>query len=483
MQVIACSVRNNTLKRLTLLGRALDTSTAVGQRKGRIVWGHEMKITRILAMAVIAGSLGIGALHAQIREQQPAEFPPASYNGKQYVDSKGCVFIRAGIDGNVSWIPRVTRARKTVCGFKPSLSGQVASAPAAEKSVQIALNNTVSPTPKAIELAPRRVAKPRKASAPVVVRQTAPKPMPGVTRQPVIVPAAPQVRTTTRRVQTQTACPGASALSQQYLLGDGRTVVRCGPQTAPVVATDGIPNAAPRVAAVLSDHRASASQYLTDPIATPQITQNTRIVPKHVISTRNVAVPQGYKRVWEDDRLNPYRAEQSLAGRTQMLLIWTQTVPRRLIDTRTGRDVTASVPLIYPYIDVITQSRELGKVTIVQRDGRITKRVVRNFGARKPVYSSRSAPKVEAAKTAAPVARALAGKQYVQIGTFGKMANAQQSARKIAQMGYPARIGKHRKSGKTYLTVQAGPFNGAGALQSAIKRLRGAGYADAFARN
>ena len=490
MQVIACSVRNNTLKRLTLLGRALDTSTAVGQRKGRIVWGHEMKITRILAMAVIAGSLGIGALHAQIREQQPAEFPPASYNGKQYVDSKGCVFIRAGIDGNVSWIPRVTRARKTVCGFKPSLSGQVASAPAAEKSVQITVNNTVSPTSKAIKPAPRRVAKPRKASAPVVVRQTAPKPIPGVTRQPVIVaavPAAPQVRTTTRRVKTQTACPGASALSQQYLLGDGRTVVRCGPQTAPVVATDGIPNAAPRVAAVLSDHRASASQYLTDPLATPQITQNTRIVPKHVaynrISTRNVTVPQGYKRVWEDDRLNPYRAEQSLAGRTQMLLIWTQTVPRRLIDTRTGRDVTASVPLIYPYIDVITQSRELGKVTIVQRDGQITKRVTRNSEARKPVYSSRSAPKVEAAEPTAPVVRALAGKQYVQIGTFGKTANAQRSARKIARMGYPARIGKHRKSGKTYLTVQAGPFNDAGALQSAIKRLRDAGYADAFARN
>ena len=487
MQVIACSVRNNTLKRLTLLGRALDTSTAVGQRKGRIVWGHEMKITRILAMAVIAGSLGIGALHAQIREQQPAEFPPASYNGKQYVDSKGCVFIRAGIDGNVSWIPRVTRARKTVCGFKPSLSGQVASAPAAEKSVQIALNNTVSPTSKAIKPAPRRVANPRKAPAPVVVRQTAPKPVLRATRQPVIVLAAPQVRTTTRRVQTQTACPGTSALSQQYLLGDGRTVVRCGPQTAPVVATDGIPNAAPRVAAVLSDHRASASQYLTDPLATPQITQNTRIVPKHVaynrISTRNVTVPQGYKRVWEDDRLNPYRAEQSLAGRTQMLLIWTQTVPRRLIDTRTGRDVTASVPLIYPYIDVITQSRELGKVTIVQRDGQITKRVVRNPGARKPVYSSRSAPKVEAAEPTAPVVRALAGKQYVQIGTFGKTANAQRSARKIARMGYPARIGKHRKSGKTYLTVQAGPFNDAGALQSAIKRLRDAGYADAFARN
>jgi cell division protein FtsN len=158
-----------------------------------------------------------------------------------------------------------------------------------------------------------------------------------------------------------------------------------------------------------------------------------------------------------------------------MLLVWTQTVPRRLIDSRTGRDVTASVPLIYPYIDVVTQSRELGRVTIVQRNGQVAKRIVRN-----PVLSSRSAPKVEHAK---PAPRILNGKRYVQIGTFGKATNAQKSAQNIAQMGYHARIGKHRKGGKSYLTVQAGPFNDANSLQSAIARLRGAGYADAFARN
>ena len=78
-------------------------------------------------------------------------------------------------------------------------------------------------------------------------------------------------------------------------------------------------------------------------------------MPKHVAQNRlntydNVRVPPGYKTVWEDGRLNPRRTEQSLAGRSDMLLIWTQTVPRRLINQATGRDLTASVPLVYPYL-------------------------------------------------------------------------------------------------------------------------------------
>jgi cell division protein FtsN len=138
--------------------------------------------------------------------------------------------------------------------------------------------------------------------------------------------------------------------------------------------------------------------------------------------------------------------------------------------------------VVYPYIDVITQNRELGKVKIVKLDGQIVKRIIRNPGSRKPVYSSRSAANAAATQPKAPAPRALAGKRYVQIGTFGQTANAQKSAQRIARMGYPARIGKHRKGGKTYLTVQAGPFNDAGQLQRAFSKLRSAGYADAFVR-
>lgn len=50
----------------------------------------------------------------------PAEFPPASFVGKQYIDSKGCAFIRAGSQDEVVWVPRVTRSRELVCDMQPT---------------------------------------------------------------------------------------------------------------------------------------------------------------------------------------------------------------------------------------------------------------------------------------------------------------------------------------------------------------------------
>ena len=54
-------------------------------------------------------------------ETLPAEFPPTTFREAQYVDSRGCAFIRAGFDGNVTWVPRVSRDRRPVCGLQPSL--------------------------------------------------------------------------------------------------------------------------------------------------------------------------------------------------------------------------------------------------------------------------------------------------------------------------------------------------------------------------
>ena len=52
----------------------------------------------------------------------PAELPPASFAGEQFVDSTGCVFLRAGSYGAIKWVPRVTQQRKLVCGFEPSFA-------------------------------------------------------------------------------------------------------------------------------------------------------------------------------------------------------------------------------------------------------------------------------------------------------------------------------------------------------------------------
>lgn len=519
-----------------------------------------MKITRIITIALFSATVGTGAVQAQIRNQLPAEFPPASYKGKQYVDSKGCVFIRAGIDGNVTWVPRVSRKRQTVCGFAPTNLGQVAAAPQPAPAVeQITLDNaprqpaasTAAPvrrtTPRATaavtapvaqsKRAPRRVTTvrrvPKPAPAPVVVRQTAPRPAPVTVSRPAVVDPAPKpaspATVTTRR--TASICPGVSAMGQRYLPTNGKLAVRCGPQAASIVPYRGTgartaqpsyrtsavapvlqpaPVPAVRPAPVATAPAAQASVG-TAPVASrvvrpavPEITGQTRVVPKHVainrLNTRNVAVPPGYRRVWEDGRLNPNRAEQTLNGRADMMLIWTNELPRRLINQRTGKDVTATVPLVHPYLSIAVQRRELGVVKIVRRDGVVVKQVIRNStsarAGRQPVYSSRSTPKAKRhAKVAQSTARASvqgtaavrqpatgAGASFVQVGSYGDPANAQRAAQRIAAMGMRAHIGQARSGGRTLMIVQAGPFTGDQATRTAISRLRGAGYRDAFAR-
>ncbi|MBK1635822.1 hypothetical protein [Rhodovulum adriaticum] len=252
-----------------------------------------------IALALAVG-VTVSAAHAQAlrKDDGPAEYPPASFQGRQFVDSQGCVYIRAGYAGQVSWVPRVGRDRKVLCGFSPTFAkAATRPAPAQVRQPQAPVR-VARPAPTA--QAPRAV-QPSQPEAPVrVVRRTttAPQAAPKPTAPKRVVRTAPAVK------PRQPACPGASALSARYINDGSKYPVRCGPQEIDPTAGS---------VTVRPGSRAGSSPA-TVPLRPAPLT-----------------VPEGYERVWEDGRLNPHRGRRTARGELQMAQIWTDEVPRRLI--------------------------------------------------------------------------------------------------------------------------------------------------------
>lgn len=203
----------------------------------------------------------------------PAETPPASYSSDQYVDSRGCVFIRAGYGGNETWVPRVTRSRQALCGYQPSGGSATAAAPAPTPAP-----STPARPPVTIAVAPVAPARPVAPQQPTVVIRQAPV--------QAVAPAAP---VTTR----PNGCPGLPASAGQFMQGTG---VRCGPQAI---------------------HPGDAARGMVNPA-----------------SAAPVQIPQGYRAAWTDGRLNPHRglAVATPQGDASMARYWTDSVPMEAID-------------------------------------------------------------------------------------------------------------------------------------------------------
>lgn len=467
-----------------------------------------MRITRVIAISVIAASMGLGVVHAQSLSSlgAPAEFPPASYKGKQYVDSRGCVYIRAGIDGSVDWVPRVTRDRKVICGFKPTFDKPVAGTAAAPKLDKNVV--TIKPAAPETPTASKAPTAAPKATAPKTTRTTTgttkkkpattaakPKAKPTTTRTTTTRTTTPRT-TTTRTTTTSTPKPKATkprtttatapatqtqprrTTSQPPRASGGLSPcrngsatykglkVRCGPQSeSPVTHGSGNPTApSPKI-----QFDRQGSLYRGTPgqvVRVGEVHPETRVVPRHVyennLSTQYTAnVPEGYRRVFDDGRLNPHRAEMTFAGIAQSDQVWQREVPRVLVDRRTGEEIVLS-----------TKSSSAAPATALPQQ--TVSRSTTYATPAAPVVSTKSAPDTKALR--------LSGTPYVQVGTYARADQAQSVAKDVRRLGLPVRIGRYEKSGTVRRIVLAGPFDTVGSGDKALAKTRDAGFGGAFLR-
>ena len=451
-----------------------------------------MSLKKFALLACAVTALGVGHAGAQsLRDAPiPAEFPPSSYDGRQYVDSNGCVFVRAGVAGNVSWVPRMTRDREPLCGFQPSLTARAAPEAAPKPAPAPRQQAASAPRQQAVPVAPvpgttPQVQNPRPTATPArTVRRApapaettaapAPRPQPVATPAPAVAPQARRARVITPPDPSRTACANATGVSAAYMVQHNGSPVRCGPQrTAHVTYVTGG-----------NGRFASSTVPAPGTIATPDtVPPRTRVAPRKVYESQQrslagVYVPQGMKPVWEDDRLNPQRAHQTFEGKARMEVMWTNTVPRRLIDRRTGGDVIHKYPGLQPPftsfedqraagVRVATQGRVLSDPQTVRRGTTVTR-----------TATAQSAGNTTVSTRSAPEAVPSASHRYAQAGIFADAEQGKAAAQKIARSGLPARRGTLTRDGRELTLVLAGPFQTQTQLDRGVARLQGLGFSN-----
>lgn len=414
----------------------------------------------------------------------PSEVPPASYKGQQYVDSRGCVFLRAGYAGQVTWVPRVTRDRKQLCGYGASGPVEVAepAAPVAEPKPA-----TVAAEPKAApkaEAPARVVATPSPAPAPTVV--SGPKAAAAPATTGGVVVSAPQ-----GGEGYVLACPAANPVAERFeVLGGGsKTLCTKGDGTLvgatfPKLVSGGFAGAATGYDAYAAGGMAASAKggagYAT-------------IVTDKKPSTRSATLPMdtppaGYKFAWTDDRLNPYRGKQTAEGFLAMDEVWTRTTPAELREESAIK--RRPVTIIVRHAN--GESSKHDGYVLSSKDGEKVVRLVdgkevavskstKAEAPRKAVTTAKATVKAQpkaSAKATSPVkAPAVATGYLVQVGTFGVISNAEGVVGRLQGQGLP--VSRAKLKGGELTVVYAGPFASGDEAKRALTTARAMGFGDA----
>lgn len=497
-----------------------------------------MRFGGVFSAAILAAVLGGGTALAEMNLNGPAEVPPASFKGRQYVDSAGCVFVRAGFGSAVNWVPRVGRDKRQICGYKPTLPNGApvldvaksapAPAPAVAAPKVTVAQKPVSPfvpatgVGKPMEtialttapprvgrmaqfavtpLAPKPAAQPSAPTAAPVQRTAyvSPYAASGATSLPagapryrntVPVPAAPPANIVSAATVdvASTNCPAGTASAQRYTLSDGRRVVRCGAQVQnPAAFINGA-----SVPGLVVASGVSPSGYVSPYAAAPMIggtgyAANTYAAPAtHASQSAAMYGGTGYAVSQADYAAqSPYQAAPEavhvhLPGQPA-----TTTLAPVVVATKTGPtgyraafDDGRLNPFRGPRSAMGDAAQ--GQVWTNEVPAEL---VTARTPARKLIVpvAQVAQPLARASSKSVPLPQAGGAARFVQVGTFGVPANAEAAKARLRAAGLPVASSTSSRGGKVLTVVLAGPFAGADGTR-ALGTARAAGFGDAILR-
>ena len=389
----------------------------------------------VLSATILSATLAQAEIAYQLGG--PANFPPAGFTGQQFVDNRGCVFMKAGFGGTVNWVPRVTATHKPLCGYPPTFGAAVQTAVAADMAPEVAAAQiTVAPQQSASAML---LGQPIPLVPVASVVMAAPVTGPAAKLPTVMVAAQPSYVTAPNGTQAQ--CFTGSPQLETVLLRSGGTALVC-------TTGDGTLNGwrAPLfpqgiVGGALTSGMMLGASLTVYAAAQPSF---AAAQPANAIPTP----PKGYKLAWKDDRLNPMRGIGTTSGQAQQDQIWTRAVPARLVTAPQIAQQTATT-------SVSTMSASSNQ--------RLANQSLANQSLANQSLANQSLT-------------------YVQVGTFGQPANATGAKARLAALGLPVSTSQITRKGRILQIVFAGPFATTAQAYSALTATKAAGFNDAILR-